>query len=94
MGDAATVYVDVSAEVEIPDAGTLSRVRYADSQVRLVVFAVDAQQEMADHAAGVPAVVQVMSGRLELTSGGDVAEVGPRILGADARWPAARCESS
>ncbi|MEN8113520.1 MAG: cupin domain-containing protein [Actinomycetota bacterium] len=64
-------------EVQIPDDGTLSRVVYSDERIRVVAFAFDTGQELTDHTAGVPAVVQVIDGRLRLTLGERTVEVGP-----------------
>jgi len=69
MSDTATFFTDIAAEVEIPPNGTLSRVLYKDERLRLVVFAFDAGQELTEHTASVPAVVQVVRGRLHLTLG-------------------------
>ncbi|NND03248.1 MAG: hypothetical protein HKN91_10715, partial [Acidimicrobiia bacterium] len=52
---AATVFRDLAAEVEIPTEGTLSKVIYKDDQVRLVLFAFDAGQELTEHTAAIPA---------------------------------------
>lgn len=73
----ATVFRDVAAEVSIPQDGTLSRVLYKDEQVRLVVFAFDAGQELTDHTAAVAAVVEVVKGRLLLGLGDEQVEIGP-----------------
>lgn len=64
-------------EVEIPDDGTLSRVLFNGDGMRVVLFAFDTGQELTDHTAAVPAVVQVVSGRLGLTLGNDTIEIGP-----------------
>ncbi len=85
MTDRATVIADLAAEVEIPQDGTLSRVLYTDDQIRVVVFAFDAGQELTEHTAAAPAVVEVLSGRLRLTLGPDVVEAGP---GSWAHMPA------
>ena len=77
MSDDATIFTDVASEVEIPPDGTLSRVLYQDERLRLVVFAFDAGQELTEHTAAVPAVVQVLRGRLQLSLGGDEATVDP-----------------
>ena len=71
MTDRATVFTDLAGEVEIPEDGTLSRVLYKDPGVRIVVFAFDAGQELTEHTAAVPAVIQVVRGRLDLTLGAD-----------------------
>ncbi|MFA9566008.1 MAG: cupin, partial [Acidimicrobiales bacterium] len=69
MSQDATVFTDIAAEVEIPQDGTLSRVLYKDERIRLVVFAFDAGQELTEHTASVPAVIQVVRGRFDLTLG-------------------------
>lgn len=77
MTDRATVIADLAAEVEIPQDGTLSRVLYTDDQIRVVVFAFDAGQELTEHTAAVPAVIQVVAGRVRLTLGADELTAGP-----------------
>lgn len=64
-------------EVQIPTDGTLSRVIFKDDEIRLVVFAFDAGQELTDHTAGVSAIIQVVRGRLALTLGEVRTEIGP-----------------
>ena len=75
--DSAKVFLDVAAEVEIPPDGTLTRVLYRDDQIRVVVFAFDEGQELTDHTAAVPALVQVVSGRIRLDMDGDPVELEP-----------------
>lgn len=69
MTDTATTFTDIASEVEIPPDGTLSRVLYMDDSIRLVVFAFDADQELTEHTASRPALIQVVRGRLHLTLG-------------------------
>lgn len=71
MSDKASIFTDIAAEVEIPQNGTLSRVLYKDERLRLVVFAFDVDQELTEHTASVPAVVQVVRGRLHVTLGSE-----------------------
>ena len=66
---------DIAAELEIPEAGTLSRVLYRDEQMRVVGFAFDAGQELTEHTAAVPVVVQVVRGRFRVSVGGDEREM-------------------
>ncbi len=68
---------NLDAEAEVPDRGTLSRVLHHDDRLRLVLFAFDAGQELTEHTASVPAVLQVVSGRFRVTAGGDTFEMGP-----------------
>ena len=73
----STVFLDLAREVEIPEEGTLTRVLYRDDQIRVVVFAFDEGQELTDHTAAVPALVQVVSGRIRLDLDGDPVELEP-----------------
>lgn len=72
-----TLIADVGSEVEVPADGTLSRVLYKDDRVRLVAFGFDTGQELTEHTAAVPALIQVERGRFALTLGEDHAEIGP-----------------
>ena len=63
-------------EVEIPENGTLSRVMFSGDGLRVVLFAFDEGQELTDHTASVPAVIEVVMGRFALTLGGDTVEFG------------------
>lgn len=73
----ATVFRDIAAEVEIPRDGILSRVLYKDEKVRLVVFALDAKQELTDHTAAVAAIVELIAGRINLGLGEEQVEMVP-----------------
>ena len=59
-----------------PD-GTLSRTVHNDDQVKVVLFAFDAGQELSEHSAGTPAVVQVLEGTARLVVGGEEFSAGP-----------------
>ncbi len=74
----ATTFADLAAEVQIPQDGTLSRVLHNDERLRLVIFAFDEGQELTDHSAGVAAVIQVVTGRLEVDLAGDTTEIDAR----------------
>lgn len=74
---AHTLITDLPGRAEVPEQGTLSRVLHDDGLLRLVVFAFDAGQELTEHTASVPAVLQVVSGRFRVTTGGETFEMGP-----------------
>jgi quercetin dioxygenase-like cupin family protein len=74
---AATYTADVAAEIEIPENGTLSRVLYKDDKIRLVAFGFDRGQELTDHTARHAAIIQGISGRLEVNLDGTTVEVRP-----------------
>ena len=83
-----TFLPDLAAEVDVPKDGTLSRVLYKDNRIRLVVFAFDTGQELTEHTASIPAVVQVISGKIEMGLAGDTIEFGPGAwVRMDARLP-------
>lgn len=71
-----TVFTDLATEVEIPRDGTISRVLYRDDRLRVVVFGFDQGQELTEHTAASAAVIQVVTGRIRLTLGGDTVELG------------------
>jgi quercetin dioxygenase-like cupin family protein len=64
-------------EVEIPKNGTLSRVVFNADGLRVVLFAFDTGEQLTDHSATVPAIVQVIKGRLEITLGDRTIEIDP-----------------
>lgn len=74
---AYTFISDLAEELEIPRDGTLSKVLYRDDQLRLVGFAFDTGQELTEHTAAVPVLIQVVSGRLSVTLEADRMELGP-----------------
>jgi quercetin dioxygenase-like cupin family protein len=71
------VHVDLANNLEIPDEGTLSKVLYSDDRIRVVGFAFDAGQELSEHTATIPAVVQVVSGRFRFEVREESWEIGP-----------------
>jgi quercetin dioxygenase-like cupin family protein len=74
---AYTFIPDVCTELEIPEQGTLSRVLYRDEHLRVVGFAFDEGQELTEHTAAVPAVLQVLRGHLRVTTGAEEHELHP-----------------
>jgi quercetin dioxygenase-like cupin family protein len=68
---------DVARFIEIPDEGTLSRTLHAGDDVRVVVFGFAAGEELSEHTASRPAVIQVIRGELELTLAGEAVTAGP-----------------
>jgi quercetin dioxygenase-like cupin family protein len=72
-----TVLHDVEAELEIPEDGVLSRVLYRDDRIRVVGFAFDVDQELTEHTAAVPAILQVVSGSFRVSLGDTVEDLAP-----------------
>jgi quercetin dioxygenase-like cupin family protein len=62
---------------EIPPDSILSRTFYEDDQLRLVLFGFAAGQELSEHTAAMPVVIQILTGEGRLTLGGETHEAGP-----------------
>jgi len=71
------VHTDLATNLEIPDEGTLSKVLHSDDLIRVVGFAFDTGQELSEHTATIPVVVQVVSGRFRFDVGDESWEIGP-----------------
>jgi quercetin dioxygenase-like cupin family protein len=59
-----------------PDA-TVSRTVLKSEGARIVLFAFDTGQELSEHTAAVPILLQVLDGRLRVGSSGDQVELIP-----------------
>lgn len=64
--------VDLTAEPSPPSSGILSRTIHEDEQVKAVVFDFDAGQELSEHTASRPAILQIVRGEAALTLGPEV----------------------
>ena len=70
-----TLLSDLTESLEIPEEGVLSKVLYRDDRIRVVGFAFDTGQELTEHTATVPVVIQVVSGRFLFTTGDTTSEI-------------------
>jgi quercetin dioxygenase-like cupin family protein len=81
-----TFFEDISNAVEtIPTESIVSRTVYRGDGFKTIVFAFDTGQELSEHTASVPAIIQILKGEADLTLGEDHFSVGP---GAWARMEA------
>jgi quercetin dioxygenase-like cupin family protein len=71
-----TYIADLVKLQEVPMNGTLSRTLYNDEHIKAVLFAFDAGQELSEHAASMPAILQVVQGEVRLELGTDSMEAG------------------
>ena len=67
---------DPAGFLEVPVAGTLSRTLHQDDDLKVVVFGFAEGEELSEHTASRPAVIQVLSGELALTLDGESVRVG------------------
>jgi quercetin dioxygenase-like cupin family protein len=70
-----TVIDNVTQAIEIPQDGTLSRTIHKDEHVKVVLFGFAAGQELSQHTASVPAMVQIVNGEVRFTLDGDEKEL-------------------
>lgn len=70
-----TVVEDLLKEVQIPQDGTLSRTLYRDEQVKIVLFGFSGGQELSQHAASVPAILEILQGDARVTLDSEVKEL-------------------
>ncbi len=74
---ALTLVDDVTALVAVQAESTVSRVVLQAPGARVVLFAFDAGQELTEHTAAAPVLLQVLSGRLTVTADGRAVDLGP-----------------
>ena len=61
--------------IEIPKDGTLSRTIRRDDRVKVVLFGFSGGQELSQHTAAVPAMIEIVQGEVRLTLDGDEKEL-------------------
>lgn len=61
---------DLASLVEIAGDSTVSRTVLRGEGTRLVLFAFDAGQQLSEHTAAVPVLLQALDGELEVSAGG------------------------
>ncbi len=73
-----TFFENIAASVEaVPTESIVSRTVSREGGVKAIVFGFAPGQELSEHTASVPAIIQILQGEADLTLGGDHYEVGP-----------------
>ena len=81
-----TFFEEINSAIDsIPTESIVSRTIYRDDHLKAIVFAFAPGQELSEHTASVPAIIQILDGECELTLGTDHYQV---KAGAWARMPA------
>jgi quercetin dioxygenase-like cupin family protein len=79
---------DLAALVAIADEATVSRTVLKAEGARVVMFSFDTGQELTEHTAAMPVLLQVLGGRLSVTAAGDTVQIGPGgLIHLTARLP-------
>lgn len=67
-----TYFANIAQAVEtIPTDSIVSRTVSREGGMKVIVFAFDVGQELSEHTASVPAIIQILQGEADLTLGGD-----------------------
>ncbi len=68
---------DLATQIEPPEDAILSRTLHNDERVKAVLFGFGAGQELSEHTAAMPAIVQFIRGDARLTLGDETIEARP-----------------
>src|SRR5512141_2579169 len=68
---------DVAKAVSVQAGAVVSKVIHRDASVDVTVFAFDAGEGLTEHTASRPAIVQVLTGRLQFTVDGETVSAVP-----------------
>ncbi len=68
---------DLASLIEVAEEATVSRTVLRAEGARVVLFSFDAAQELSEHTAAVPVLLQVLDGRLRVRAQGEVVELAP-----------------
>ncbi|WP_022941800.1 cupin domain-containing protein [Psychromonas hadalis] len=83
-----TLFNDLAEEVDIPKAGITSHSVYKSGRLKAVIFGFAEGEEMSEHTASVPAIIQILKGNATLTFESEIREVSAGAwVHMDARLP-------
>ena len=78
VGIPSMVHVaELGALIEVAADATVSRTALKAEGARVVLFAFDAGQELSEHTAAIPILLQVLDGRLRVGAAGEQVELAP-----------------
>jgi quercetin dioxygenase-like cupin family protein len=66
-----THFSDLAKEGQPPDKGILSRTLFNDDRLKVVIFGFAQGEELSEHTASMPAVLQFIQGEATVTLGDD-----------------------
>lgn len=68
---------DLASLIQVNPESTVSRTVLRAEGVKIVLFSFDAGQELTEHTAAMPVLLQVLDGRLDVTAAGRTVELVP-----------------
>lgn len=72
-----TDLADLATLIEVAEDSTVSRTVLKAEGARVVLFAFDRGQELSEHTAAMPVLLQALDGRLRITAAGREVELVP-----------------
>lgn len=89
MSDLVATFVpQVGESVSVQEEATVSRTILKAEGTRVVMFSFDTGQQLTEHTAAMPVIIQVMSGAMTLEAGGEAHQMRPGdILHMTTRTP-------
>ncbi len=66
---------DLRQQIQIPKDGTVSRTIHEDKRVKVVLLGLAGGQEMSEHTAASPVIVQILQGQVRFSLDGDEKEL-------------------
>ncbi len=72
-----TAHGNLAALIDVAGGATVSKPLIDTGAIKQILFAMDSGQEISEHKAPFPAMVQVLTGRLRFGIGGESREMGP-----------------
>ncbi len=67
-----TILSNLAKEIQPPDKGIFSRTIFGDERVKVIAFGFAVGEELSEHTASMPAILQILSGNAALTLGDDL----------------------
>jgi quercetin dioxygenase-like cupin family protein len=80
MDAANPIVADLEAMVDVAEQGIVSKAIVENEHHKLIHFTLAAGQELSEHTASVPAVIQILQGQGTVTLGGQVHAGRPGML--------------
>ncbi len=80
MESATPVVADLESMVEVADQGIVSKAIVENEHHKIIHFTLAAGQELSEHTASVPAVIQVLQGQGTVSLGAVTHEARPGML--------------
>jgi quercetin dioxygenase-like cupin family protein len=74
------VVADLEAMVDVAEQGIVSKSVIENEHHKIIHFTLAAGQELSEHTASVPAVIQVLRGQVTVSLGGEQHEARPGML--------------